>query len=132
MANLTDFELHEKMRPWKTWRAYFGESPPQPLIVVAQTAREKRLMVDDDLSDFYKGGVTAAVPEGDVEVSVVSPACDTFADALSLHQLQCIPSAGEVENRVPAHSPAMILAVTPAAGVMVGIEAARKSWLGVG
>ena len=29
--------------------------------MVAQTAREKKLMVGEDLSDFYKGAVTAAV-----------------------------------------------------------------------
>lgn len=110
VANLTDFDLHRKMRPWKTWRDYFGESPPQPLVVVAQTAREKSLMVDDDLSDFYKGSVTAAVPEGDVKVSVVSPACEAFADALSLHQLQCIPGEGGVPARAPTHSPLYRLA----------------------
>ena len=47
-----------------------------------------------------------------------------------MKSMYCTATSGCTSARVPAHSPAMTLAVTPAAGVMVGIEAARKSWVG--
>lgn len=101
-AAVPDYALHEKMRPWHTWRSYFGDAEPQPQVVVAQTAREKSLMVDDDLSDFYTGRVTMGVLEGSVHVSLASADCDSFSEAFALHRLDCFfngSSANEVAGR---------------------------------
>eukprot|EP00927_Polykrikos_kofoidii_P040758 TRINITY_DN34784_c0_g1_i1.p1 TRINITY_DN34784_c0_g1~~TRINITY_DN34784_c0_g1_i1.p1 ORF type:complete len:535 (+),score=57.92 TRINITY_DN34784_c0_g1_i1:72-1676(+) len=88
-ALVEDYPLHPKQKPWPTWTAYFGPVDPQHLVVVAQTAREKSLMVDDDLSDFYTGKVTSSVPEKSVKVIVTSPHCADFAKALQMHKLDC-------------------------------------------
>merc|ERR1712232_23073 len=81
-GELSDYKLHRKQKPWNTWQSYFGNVTPQCLAVVAQTAREKSLMVADDLSDFYTGRVTSAVPEGGVKVRVSSAECDRFREEL--------------------------------------------------
>ncbi|CAE8614850.1 unnamed protein product [Polarella glacialis] len=101
-AKVQDYDLHIKQRPWNTWTSYFGPADPQPLSVVAQTAREKSLMVGDDLSDLYNGRVTAAIPQGEVSVAVTSPDCSGFREALSLHQFRCL--SAQSGTRAPPHS----------------------------
>jgi len=108
-VEVQDYPLHPtKQRPWGTWAAYFGRAAPQPLVVVAQTIREKSLMAGDDLSDFYKGRVTQALPEGNVEVTLVSQKCSAFAKALELHRFGCQASQlnemPRETNVVPLHS----------------------------
>lgn len=122
-AAVPDYALHEKMRPWLTWRAYFGAVEPQPQVVVAQTAREKSLMVDDDLSDFYTGRVTAGVLEGRVQVSLASADCEGFAQALALHHLTCF-SSGFSDNEVAGrHSALYALAAKEKFDGSIGVAA---------
>jgi len=83
-----DFLIHPKIT-WKSWRSYFRSSPPQPLHVVAQTFREKCLMVGDDLSDFYRGAVTTAALENKWHVTVHSPDCDAHPQAMVTHRFRC-------------------------------------------
>ena len=87
-----DYIIHKKQGGWKAWSSYFGNAEGQPLIVVAQTAREKSLMVDDDLSDFYMGKVTSGVPEKSVRVTLHSSGCAEFKESLEMHQLDCAAS----------------------------------------
>eukprot|EP00405_Crypthecodinium_cohnii_P016222 CAMPEP_0206455184 /NCGR_PEP_ID=MMETSP0324_2-20121206/21600_1 /ASSEMBLY_ACC=CAM_ASM_000836 /TAXON_ID=2866 /ORGANISM="Crypthecodinium cohnii, Strain Seligo" /LENGTH=690 /DNA_ID=CAMNT_0053925837 /DNA_START=57 /DNA_END=2129 /DNA_ORIENTATION=- len=102
-----DFSFHPKI-DWKNWTSYFRDQGPQPLHVVAQTFREKALMIGHDLSDFYKGGVTIGALQKKYQVTLQSPDCQSFDAAIKVHGFRCFPSSTgyteQHEEPVP-HSP---------------------------
>eukprot|EP00933_Yihiella_yeosuensis_P041625 TRINITY_DN36015_c0_g1_i1.p1 TRINITY_DN36015_c0_g1~~TRINITY_DN36015_c0_g1_i1.p1 ORF type:complete len:409 (-),score=68.68 TRINITY_DN36015_c0_g1_i1:104-1255(-) len=121
VAEVADYRFSKKKRPWKTWSSYFG-AKPQPLAVVAQTAREKGFMVDDDLSDFYQGKVTAGIPEGKVSVTVASPSCKEFERILKIHKFECL-SVKSDKAPLEAQSPLYGLAAKEKLSGQIGVAA---------
>ena len=107
-----DYTLHSKKGVWRTWRTYFGPSSGlQPLSVVAQTIREKLLMVsrDDDQSDLYRGRCSRALIEGYAagQVVVHTYNCSELEQVLLVHDMGCAKAAAAeiTDDGAPPHSP---------------------------
>eukprot|EP00929_Paragymnodinium_shiwhaense_P026786 TRINITY_DN15843_c0_g1_i1.p1 TRINITY_DN15843_c0_g1~~TRINITY_DN15843_c0_g1_i1.p1 ORF type:complete len:569 (+),score=162.47 TRINITY_DN15843_c0_g1_i1:36-1742(+) len=113
--NFQDYPLHAKKRPWTTWHSYYGKDMDEhPLAVVAQTFREKMLMVGEDLSDLYSGKATVAAAEGQYEVKIASKECKRYARTITLNKFKCVDAAagaavaaaaGEESDGLEAHAP---------------------------
>jgi hypothetical protein len=88
---------------WGTWREYFGEGALlQPLSVLAQSLREKFIMVsrDGDQSDLFTGRVTRGMAEGQYRVELLSPDCsDEVREALFLNSLECVETQTQTQTQ---------------------------------
>jgi hypothetical protein len=83
---------------WRSWEDYFGKgAKPQHLVTVAQTFRDKMIMVGDDLSDIYKQKVTSCAEEGKFTVIVSSPSCQDFETTFAAHRMVCVHANGPGE-----------------------------------
>ena len=83
------------------------------------------MKVDDDLSDFYKGRVTASVPEGGVKVSVESSGCKEFEQPLRMHLIACTEATvtPDMAGAAPVQSPLYVLAAKEKLSGDLGIAA---------